>query len=198
MEIETKTTEDKDLNSNTTSSLGEIVRFALITLIIVIPIRAYVAQPFIVSGTSMVPTFENGEYLIIDELSYHFRSPVRGEVVVFRFPEDPSKFFIKRVIGLPGETVITKDRSVSLLKDGETISLDESYIKESLPYPSIRMELSDDEYFVLGDNRDVSSDSRIWGPVEDHLIKGRVLLRLLPIGHFGFRPGDASSDFNQL
>ena len=87
----------------------ETIRFVAVVLIIVVPVRAYVAQPFVVNGNSMSPTFENGQYLIIDELSYYLREPARGEVVVFRYPKNPKTFFIKRLIGLPGETVIIKD-----------------------------------------------------------------------------------------
>src|SRR3989344_2645643 len=110
------------------SYFWEIVRFAVITLHIVVPIRAYVAQPFIVSGISMAPSFEDGEYLVIDELSYHLRTPERGEVIVFRYPKDPAKFFIKRVIGLPGETIKISAGQV-VIKKGETeFTLDEPYI----------------------------------------------------------------------
>src|SRR3954471_8919762 len=89
-------------------SWGELIRFAVIALIIVIPIRLFVIGPFIVSGSSMVPTFQNGNYLIIDKLSYRFSVPKRDDVIVFIPPVDSSKFYIKRVIGLPGETVDIK------------------------------------------------------------------------------------------
>jgi len=143
------------------STLWEIIRFVIITLLIVVPIRAYVAQPFIVSGLSMVPSFDNGEYLIIDELSYLLREPRRDEVIVFRYPKDPSKFFIKRIINLPGETVTTNNKTYTL---------------------------GPDEYFVLGDNRLMSLDSRAWGPVKKSLIKGRVLFRLFPFNRLAYLP----------
>ena len=190
-------TSDNSQPNKEKNSFLEIVRFALITLIIVIPIRAYVAQPFIVSGTSMVPTFMGGEYLIIDQLSYHFQSPQRGEVVVFRFPQNPSKFFIKRIIGLPGDSVTISGNEISIITpDGELIILDESYVDRERPYTNIRVDLNEKEYFVLGDNRDVSSDSRVWGPVEDRLIKGRVLLRLFPFYEIGLWPGDLKEIHN--
>lgn len=179
------------------NSFLEIVRFVLITLIIVIPIRAYVAQPFIVSGSSMVPTFSNGEYLIIDQLSYHFQPPKRGEVVVFRFPQDPSKFFIKRIIGLPGDSVVITGNEISIItSDEDFFTLDETYTNRQMPYRNIKVDLTDDEYFVLGDNRDVSSDSRVWGAVNEKLIKGRVLIRLLPIYEVGLWPGDLKEQHN--
>ncbi len=186
--------QNKVTNEDRHSSWGEIIRFAIITLIIVIPIRAYIAQPFIVSGASMVPTFHNGEYLIIDELSYRFQSPERGEVVVFRYPENPSKFFIKRIIGLPGETVTITDQAITITKDQVTETLNESYALTSTPYHPVKVELKADEYFMMGDNRDVSSDSRIWGPVKYDLIKGQVFVRLLPITKIAFRPGDFSQN----
>ncbi len=149
------------------STWWEIIRFVIVTLVIVVPIRTYVAQPFIVSGLSMTPSFDDGEYLIIDELSYLFRPPERDEVVVFRYPKDPSKFFIKRVVNLPGETVTFQNRAYQLQAD---------------------------EYFVLGDNRDQSLDSRAWGPVAKKLIKGRVFLRLFPFNRLAFLPTANSQD----
>ncbi len=180
------------MTDETKQSLWEIIKFAVITVAIVVPVRAYVAQPFIVSGSSMVPTFENGEYLVIDEFSYLLRGPNRGEVIVFRYPKDPSKFFIKRVIGLPNETLKLTPAGVSTIKeDGTEVKIDESYIKnQSLPDQTIK--LGANEYFVMGDNRPESLDSRIWGPVTEDLIKGRVLLRLLPPTKIGLLPGAAN------
>ena len=180
------------MTDETKQSLWEIIKFAVITIAIVVPVRAYVAQPFIVSGSSMVPTFENGEYLVIDEFSYLLRGPNRGEVIVFRYPKDPSKFFIKRVIGLPGETLKLTPNGVTAVKDnGEEVKIDESYIKnQSLPDQTVK--LGSGEYFVMGDNRPESLDSRVWGPVPKNLIKGRVLLRLLPPTRIGLLPGAAN------
>ncbi len=91
--------------SNAKSEIWEFVKFSFIAILIVIPIRIWIAQPFIVHGNSMVPNFENGDYLIVDEVSYQFRRPQQGEVIIFRYPKDPSQFFIKRVAGLPGENI---------------------------------------------------------------------------------------------
>ncbi len=174
------------------SSIGEIVRFIVITLIIVIPVRAYVAQPFIVSGVSMVPSFENGEYLIIDELSYLLREPKRGEVVVFRYPKDPSKFFIKRVVGLPGETVSIRGGEV-YVKSGSTEEVwNYPDLQTDVPSGNGVYQLGPDQYFVLGDNRSMSLDSRAWGSVDEALIKGRVFVRLYPFNRLGFLPTDKS------
>ncbi len=158
----------------------DLLRFIILTVVIVVPIRAYVAQPFIVSGVSMVPSFEDGEYLVIDELSYHFREPVRGEVIVFRYPKDPSKFFIKRVIGLPGETIKIAGGQV-VIKMGETeFTLNEPYITDH-NLGAAEETLDKGQYFVLGDNRSMSLDSRAWGAVPEDNIKGRVLVRLFPL-----------------
>ena len=170
----------------------EILKFAAIALVIVVPFRMFIAQPFIVSGASMSPTFETGQYLIIDQLSYQFEKPARGDVVVFRFPEDTSKFFIKRIIGLPGETVEIKGTDV-IIKDpvtGNQFRLEEPYVKEAnLREDFLTVQLKQNEYFVLGDNRAASSDSRIWGPVPENMIVGRVLVRLLPLSQSGLFPG---------
>lgn len=170
-------------------SIWEIVKFIAIVLLVVIPVRAYIAQPFIVSGASMEPTFSNSEYLIIDELSYQFREPRRGEVVVFRYPEDPSKHFIKRIIGLPGETLIIRNGQVKIATAQGEMVVNEPYIRE--PFGgNDRVTLDPGEYFVMGDNRLYSLDSRNWGPLPARLITGRVLVRLFPLAEAGFLPGD--------
>ena len=140
----------------------DFIRFTIIAILIIVPIRLWIAQPFIVSGASMEPVFDNGDYLIIDEFSYHFRKPQKDEVIVFHYPLDPSKFFIKRVVGLPGETIEF---------DGKKVVLGEN------------------EYFVMGDNRTASSDSRIWGSVPENFIIGRALVRLWPFNKAAILPG---------
>jgi len=168
--------------------MWEFVKVVLVSLAIVLPIRFFVAQPFIVNGASMEPTFQDGEYLIVDELSYLLRFPERGEVTVFRYPQNPSDFFIKRIIGLPGETVIIKDGSIIIQNatypDG--IILEESYISSSLETtPDKHVALGPGEYFVLGDNRHKSYDSRQWGVLDEQFLVGRTFLRLWPITEVG-------------
>jgi len=168
---------------------GETLKFIVISLIIVVPFRYFIAQPFIVSGASMDPTFEDGEYLIVDQLSYHFEEPARGDVIIFKYPKDPSKYFIKRVIGLPNETVIINGESVSITEtDGKTVLLNEPYVANNINI-SFEKKLNADEYFVMGDNRPASSDSRIWGPLPKENIIGRPLLRLLPVTRINLFPG---------
>ncbi|MBI2610186.1 signal peptidase I [Candidatus Giovannonibacteria bacterium] len=167
----------------------DLIRFIVIAVLIIVPIRAWVAQPFIVKGASMEPTYEDGQYLIIDELTYHLRNPKRGEVVVFRFPNDTSKFYIKRVIGLPGETIEVKNTRIFLVKGEEREELKEPYLSEALTTPDGIFELKNDEYFVLGDNRLRSSDSRTWGNLPLNLVVGRVWMRLWPPDRISFLPG---------
>ena len=179
------------------SFIGEILQIVVISLIIVIPFRLYVAQPFLVSGPSMDDTFANGQYLIVDEMTYHFRSPMRGEVAIFHYPLDITKYFIKRIIGLPGETVEIKNDVVTICKpdcqtDKNKFALDEPYVKLNKlipPRQNSTITLKADEYYVLGDNRSVSSDSRIWGPVKKDLITGRPFLRLFPLSKVSLFPG---------
>lgn len=178
------------------NSFFELARFALIALIIVVPIRWYVAQPFIVSGASMEDTFHHNEYLIVDRLTYRFEEPERGDVIIFRYPNDPSKYFIKRIIGLPGETVVIDGSRVIIENDDHPggLILDEPYISSMEKTGSQSLALAAGEYFVMGDNRDHSSDSRIWGVLKRDEIIGRAWLRLFPPAKLSFLPGNHASD----
>ncbi len=171
-------------------SIWDIVRFTIIALLIVIPLRMFVAQPFIVSGDSMFPTFHNSEYLIIDELSYRITDPHRGDVIVFRYPKNPSRFFIKRVIGLPGETITIHNNKVTIVNtdNPQGFVLDEPYVDDPV-LGNVTTVLKDNEYFVMGDNRPASSDSRAWGPLPENYIIGRAFLRILPINKASIMPG---------
>lgn len=178
--------------------LTEILRFSLIAILIVVPIRMFVAQPFIVSGASMEETFNTGEYLIVDQVSYYFEAPKRGEVVIFKYPKDPSKYFIKRVIGLPGETVSIMDGEVSIISEEypEGLTLDEPYIRPMPEAGPMTERLGEREYFVMGDNRPESSDSRSWGVLQEERIVGKAWLRLFPPTRLDLLPGNASDQFN--
>lgn len=182
--------EEKDKKSGW-QSFRELVFFALISLAIVVPVRMFIAQPFIVSGSSMFPTFENGDYLIIDEISYRLGDINRYDVVVFRYPNDIKKFFIKRIMGLPNETVDIKNGEVTITnKENPTgLKLNQSFV-ENHSYDNTHLELKGGEYFVMGDNRNSSSDSRFWGAVPKKLLIGKVLLRLFPINKINILPGN--------
>jgi len=172
----------------------EIIRFSVMALIIVIPIRMFIAQPFIVSGASMAETFHTGEYLIVDQVTYKFNEPMRGDVIIFRYPRDPSKFFIKRIIALPGETISIENAKVTIKNEQypEGFVLSEPYIKSMRPAGLMEETLGDREYFVMGDNRDESSDSRIWGVLQEDRIIGRALFRLFPPSMVSVLPGSVS------
>lgn len=177
--------------------LTEIVRFAILALIIVVPIRMFIAQPFIVSGASMEDTFHGGEYLIVDQLSYYFEDPARGDVVIFRYPRDPSKFFIKRIIGMPGDTLTIEGDSITISNEEhpDGVVIDEPYIAAMDPTTTIKEErLRDNEYFVMGDNRNYSSDSRMWGVLTRDKIVGRAFLRLFPVQEIGVFPGKYTAE----
>ena len=168
------------------SFVWELVKIALIAFIIVAPVRYFLFQPFIVDGESMHPSFESGDYLIVDEISYRFSDPQRGDVVVFNFPKQLSERFIKRVIGVPGDTVDVTGGKVEIIKDNKTVTLDEKYLPKDLKtIGEIKMTLGKDEFFVMGDNRDYSYDSRAWGVVPRKDIIGKAFLRLFPITQIG-------------
>lgn len=175
------------------SAFREILTFVVLAIVIVVPIRLFVAQPFVVEGESMHPTFETGDYLIVDQLSYRLSDPKRGDVVVFRYPNNPSVFYIKRVIGLPGETVHINRGETSVTKtDGTELALDESYVVAEDATYSLDRTLGPDQFFVMGDNRPKSSDSRSWGPLPREDLMGRAYIRLLPATQIGVLPGAVS------
>ena len=162
--------------------LWEITKIVLIALIIVLPIRYFLFQPFFVDGQSMDPNFEDGDYLIVDELSYRLRSPARGEVIVFEYPKDPSQRYIKRIIGLPEETIeITNGKIYITNTVGRTELNESAYLPSVYTTGVLRVNLDEKEYFVLGDNRSASSDSRRWGTLPRENIIGQVFLRAWPI-----------------
>lgn len=148
-------------------------------------IRFFLIQPFYVSGQSMEPNFENNQYIIVDQVSYKFRAPRRGDVIVFKYPRNVAFSFIKRVIGLPGETVSIHDGEVVIINEEHPngFQLDESYIDVQTSQ-EVRRTLGKDEYFVLGDNRPNSSDSRHWGVLPRNLIIGKVWVVLYPFSDF--------------
>ncbi len=164
----------------------ETLKVIIVALLIVIPIRYFLFQPFIVSGHSMEPNYSHGDYLIVDEISYRFRDPQRGEVVVFRYPQDLSFRHIKRVIGLPEETIIINNGRIRIITPNEEFLLDESeYLFSSQVNEEIEIVLGEDEFFVLGDNRPASFDSRRWGSLLKEYIIGRTAVKVFPLSGFG-------------
>lgn len=181
------------------SFMWELVRIVIVAFILMVGFRVFVAEPFVVSGSSMVPNFHDHEYLVVDKISYRFNEPTRGDVIVFHYPKDTSQYFIKRIIGLPGEKVAIENGKVKIFNtehpEGSIIS--EAY----LPSNDITfgkdeiVSLGDNEYFVLGDNRLASSDSRVWGILPKHDIVGKAFLRALPLSQFGL-PSFPDPTFN--
>lgn len=197
--VETISTPPVPQEKSASEKTRSLILFALLVLLIVLPIRLLVAKPFIVSGTSMFPTFDTWHYLIIDQLSYRFNAPERGDVIVFRFPQNPSRFFIKRIIGLPNETVSLTGTSVTIINSDnpEGFLIDEPYVDAVNNKTSeLVMILGDNEYFVMGDNRKASADSRYWGPLEYERIIGRAYIRLFPFSTIDILPGSTTYEFS--
>ncbi len=173
------------------SSMGEFARFASIVIVIVVLVRLFIAQPFIVSGTSMVPTFQNNNYLIVDEISYRFEAPQRGDIIIFHPTVAPKEYYIKRVIGIPGDTVNVTNGVVTITNaehpQGEV--LNEPYITPDTLTENVTTVVPAGQYFVMGDNRPASYDSRIWGLEPQNMIVGRAFLRLFPVSVLKLFPG---------
>ncbi|MBI2278886.1 MAG: signal peptidase I [Candidatus Brennerbacteria bacterium] len=161
-------------------ALLEVFQTVVLAVVAVLFVRAFVAQPFLVYGASMEPTFSDGDYLLVDELTPRFRELARGEVVVFRYPGDERSFYIKRVIGLPGEHITIENDLVTVTKGGISTVLAEPYVARNLAMGNVDVALRDGEYYVLGDNRGFSFDSRSWGPLADDHVVGLVRMRLWP------------------
>jgi len=171
----------EDISNKSPSFIWETIKIIIISIAIILPIRYYLVQPFFVRGASMEPNLMNGDYLLVDEISYRFGGPRRGDTIVFRYPADPSQFFIKRIIGLPGETVEIRNNKVKIY-DSESVVLKENYLSESQQtLGDMVVRLGNDEYFVMGDNRLQSSDSRRWGSLKKKYIIGRAFVRLWPV-----------------
>ena len=174
------------------SFLFEVIKFVALVVFVVLPFRALVAQPFMVSGVSMEPTFRDNDYLIVNQLSKRLGNIERYDVIVFKAPTENTRFYIKRVIGLPGETIEIKEgiTTVTLPESTDPIKINDTYTQgETLGQTLIT--LGSDEYFVMGDNRQNSSDSRIWGPLPSDNIVGTPLVRLYPFSDINLNPGTA-------
>lgn len=173
-------------------NIFDFLKVVFVSLLIILPIRYFIIQPFYVKGASMEPNFHDHEYLIIDEISYRFNEPQRGEAVVFRYPLNPKEYFIKRIIALPNETVEIIDGDIYVFNDenpdgfilNESLYLDKSVKTYNLEEGPISV--GESEYFVLGDNRHASMDSRSFGPVNKSFLVGRVMLRAWPFRDFTF------------
>ena len=173
------------------SGLGDLSVFIVFVIGAVVLVRIFIAQPFIVSGTSMFPTFQNANYLIVDELTYRFHQPQRGDVIIFHPPIDMKSYYIKRIIGLPGDTVTVKNGVVTVSNDSNPkgVVLSEPYITTDTLSENVSVKVPDGNYFVMGDNRPASFDSRKWGLLPRANITGRAFIRLFPFSELNILPG---------
>ncbi len=178
--------------------IKEIGESVIISLVIVLLIRAFLFQPFFVKGQSMEPNFDDGNYLIVDRITPRISKLERGEVIVFRAPVNQKDFYIKRIIGLPGERVVIKNGIIKIYNKSHKngFVLDESsYLgKDVVTQGDIDVTLNKNEVFVLGDNRVVSYDSRMWGPLNIKNIIGVVRLRAWPVNEFSIFKYDYSQN----
>ncbi len=193
--MDTPQNQNQNQDQPTQTTLGvigyfilDLVKILVVALIIIVPFRMFIAEPFVVSGSSMLPNYHDKDYLIIDRLTYHNSQPQRGDVIVLKYPKDTSQFFIKRIIGLPGETVSFNQGHVYIKNQQHTEGweLNESYLRlqtDTFAGPQT-VTLGSGEYFVLGDNRTASSDSRVWGILPENDIVGKVWLRVFPVSRY--------------
>jgi signal peptidase I len=199
------TTPKPDLKeSRFTSELFEFVwetaKVVLLSLIIILPIRFYLIQPFFVKGSSMVPNFHDKEYILVDKWTYRLGRPERGDVIIFKYPGNPKEYFIKRIIGLPGESVLVGNNNTVVVyndryPDGFVVN-EKGYLPTTNPtfcgsnttWCGLKVTLKADEFYVMGDNREHSSDSRFFGPVNKSFFAGMAWLRLYPFNKISFIP----------
>lgn len=169
----------------------ENVAYIIAAVILALLVQQFLVKPFIVNGASMDPTLKTGDYLLIDRLSYRLHAPQRGDVVIFKAPPEPDKYFVKRIIGLPGETVRIEGSKVTIINKTypKGIILKESFIVHPSKDTLMNINVPENQYFVMGDNRAGSYDSRSWGPLPYENISGRALLRLLPLKGLDYLPG---------
>ena len=167
----------------------DLLESFVIALLIFVVMYTFVAQPHRVSGDSMLPNFHDREFILTEKVSYRFSSPKRGDVIVLKYPENPDADYIKRIIGLPNEkllisngTIFINDEPISEIYLPRSLNTNgSSIIKEGVAYT-----IPDDEYVVMGDNRNKSSDSRSWGTVPEKLIVGKAFFVYWPMTDFGF------------
>ncbi len=186
-QVEEPAVEPSSLGHSFKEYFFEIVKIIVFSLAIIVPVRMFIIQPFIVEGDSMVPNFQDGEYLIVDEISYRFNLPRRGDVVIFHPPLAPNVYYIKRIIGLPGETVVLTDGQIIIYNQefiqGQAIN-ESGYLTQHQVNEESRVTLTEEQYYVVGDNRANSLDSRRIGPITTDHIKGKALLRAWPFNKF--------------
>lgn len=174
--------------------LREILETIALTILLFLGFR-FAIQNYRVDGRSMVPTLQDQQYILVNRAAYFFHPPSRGDIIVFAYPVDPSQDYIKRIVGVPGDRVQVNQEGVVSVNG---VPLHESYVNDTTnPYRPTDMKLGPDQYFVLGDNRGDSSDSRVWGPVPRKNIIGQAWLVYWPLGNFHVLPG-AGNTFSHI
>ncbi|MGC7846696.1 signal peptidase I [Desulforudis sp. 1088] len=164
------------------SVLGELFESLAIAVVLAVIIRLFIFQPFFIPSGSMEPTLMTGDRIIVSKFSYHFSEPKRGDVIVFKYPKDPKRAFVKRVIGLPGETVQLKDSK--LIVNGRVVT--EDYLPPGLEFSDFGPQtVPRDMLFVLGDNRNNSDDSRVWGYLPRGNLIGKAVFVYWPLTQIG-------------
>jgi signal peptidase I len=174
----------KQPSSRQKSTLREFVETLLLTLLIYVVVRSFLFENYRVVGRSMDPTLEDNQFLAVNKLGYRLHDPQRGDIIVFRDPRDDGRKLIKRVIGLPGELVEVRDGQVYV----DNQAMPEAYIESPGRYSYPPTEVPEDEYFVLGDNRNNSSDSHNWGMLAKNLIVGKAWVSYWPPALWGVLP----------
>jgi signal peptidase I len=178
---------EEQTTSQAGSALREIVETILFTLLIYVLVRTFLFENYRVVGRSMEPTLENDQFLVVSKLDYRLHSPQRGDIIVFRDPRAEDRKLIKRIIGLPGDAVEITNGAVSI--NGEL--LDEPYIESPGRYTEAPLTVPEGQYFVLGDNRNNSSDSHAWGTLAKDLIVGKAWLSYWPPSMWGRIPHES-------
>lgn len=183
----------QNYSTSRTRQILENVFYIGIAIVLALLIQRFIARPFIVNGSSMLPTLHSSEYIIIDQVKYKFNDIERGDVVVFRAPPEPNKFYIKRIIGLPNETVKISNGKVTIINKEypEGFQLNENHIKYTTN-TDLTYKVPNENYFVMGDNRAESFDSKDWGSLPKEEIRGRAWLRLFPFNKIKYLPGKIS------
>ena len=172
----------------------DLLKTGIIVFLIALGLRYFAVQPFIVDGESMMPNYTNSEYLLAEKISYLVGAPKRGDAIIFRYPGNPSVNYIKRVIGLPGEKVTVANNTITIYSSEhpDGVALQENYLPDGTltltqERDPLATTLGTDQYFVLGDNREHSSDSREWGILPKSNIIGRAWLTVYPFKEFGIK-----------
>ena len=179
---EIKENPDAEDNAKKLSSLREIIESIVIAVILAVVIRMFIIEPFYIPSGSMEPTLLINDRIIVSKVSYYFNEPERGDIVVFKYPKDPERNFVKRLIGKPGEVIELRDSK--LYVDGKQVA--QNFLPPGLEYPDYGpIKVPEGQYFMLGDNRNNSEDSRYWGTLPEENIIGKAVVIYWPLNRIG-------------